>query len=159
VRFRFESWKDFPVGRQTHFSLHLGWRGRQVVGAAEQPFNRNTGAIYLQTRIDDFIHKGLFVGGTAERNYNPHALAREWMLALGGSAGYASESVKTEIGTYFQQYKIIYYQSAEELHNARTVYGSLAYPLAQWLELRARYEIDIFDRYLQSFFLSARQEL
>ena len=158
VRFRFESWKDFRVGRQAHFSLHLGWRGRQVVGAEEQPFNRNTGAIYLNARIDDFVQKGLFVGGTVEHAYVPYAVNGERILTLGGSTGYGNQSVKAELGTYFQQYKIIYYQSAEELHNTRTVYGSLAFDLARWLELRARYEIDIFDMYLQSFFFSARQD-
>jgi hypothetical protein len=158
VRFRFESWKDFRIGQQAHWSLHLGWRGRQIVGATEQPFNRNTGAIYLHTRVDDVIRKGLFVGGTVEYSYRPNAFDRDRLLALGGFTGYDKKSVKAEIGTYFQQYKIIYYQSAEELHNARTVYGSVAFRLAQWLELRARYEIDIFDRYLQSFFLSARQD-
>ena len=158
AQFRFESWKDFRVGRQAHWSLHLGWRGRQVVGAAEQPFNRNTGAIYLHTRLDDFVRKGLFVGGTVECNYVSYTANSDRMLTLGGSTGYGNEWVKAELGTYFQQYKIIYYQSAEELHNARTVYGSVAFEPAQWLELRARYEIDIFDMYLQSFFFSARQD-
>jgi hypothetical protein len=158
VQYRFESWKDFQVGRQTQWNFHLGWRERRVVGAAEQPFNRNTGAIYLYTRLEDLFHKGLFVGGTIECDYLPLAFNRERMLTLGGFTGYGNESIKTEIGTYFQQYKLIYYQSAEELHNARTVYGSLAFRPAQWLELRARYEIDIFDMYLQSFFLSARQD-
>ena len=100
VQFRFESWKDFRVGRQTHWSFHLGWRGRQVVGAAEQPFNRNTGAIYLHTRIDDLVHKGLFVGGTVEYNYVPYVVNSEKMLTLGGSAGYGNQSVKAELGTF-----------------------------------------------------------
>lgn len=158
VQFRLESWKDFRVGRRTNWSFHLGWRARQVVGAAEQPFNRDSGAIYLSTRLDDLLLKGLFVGGILECDYVPRDFERERMLTLGGSAGYANRLFKAEVGTYFQQYKLIYYQSAEELHNARTVYGSLSYRLAQWLELRARYEIDIFDMYLQSFFLSARQD-
>jgi hypothetical protein len=158
VQFRFESWKDFPVGRQAHFSLHLGWRGRQVVGAAEQRFNRNTGAIYIHTRIDDFVRKGLFIGGTLESNYVPYTVNSDRMLTLGGCTGYGNGLFKAELGTYYQQYKIIYYQSAEELHNTRTVYGSVAFDPAEWLELRARYEIDIFDMYLQSFFFSARQD-
>lgn len=158
VQFRFESWKDFRVGRQAHFSLHLGWRGRQVVRAAEQPFNRNTGAIYVQVRIDDLVRKGLFIGGTVENDYVPYTVNGERMLTLGGFTGYGNDVVKAELGTYFQQYKIIYYQSAEELHDARTVYGSVALKPAKWLELRARYEIDIFDMYLQSFFFSARQD-
>jgi hypothetical protein len=158
VRFRFETWKDFPIGRQAHFGLHLGWRGRQVVGAVERPFNRNTGAIYVHGQVDDFVRKGLFVGGTAEYEYVPYALRGDRMVTLGGSTGYKNALLNAELGTYYQQYKVIYYKSAEELHDTRTVYGSLAFRLAQWLELRGRYEIDIFDQYLESFFLSARQD-
>jgi hypothetical protein len=158
ARFRFDGWKDIKVGEETNWSIHLGWRGRQLIDHAEQPFNRNTGAVYLHTRLDDVIQKGLFVGGMAEANYIPHALNREMLLALGGSAGYNGVTVKTELGTYFQQFKINYYQQAEELHNARTIYGTVAYRLATWLELRGRYDFDIFDRYLQSFYFSARQD-
>ena len=158
VRFRFESWKDVPIGQETILSFHLGWRGRQLVGYDEQPFNRNTGAFYLHTRLDDVLRRGLFVGATAECNYVPSALDRNYLLAFGGSVGYSRADVNTELGTYFQQFKINYYQRAEELHNARTVYGSVGYRLFDWLELRGRYEMDIFDRYLQSFFFSARQD-
>lgn len=158
ARFRFDGWKDVKLGEQANWSIHLGWRGRQLIDHAEQPFNRNTGAIYVHTRLDDIIQRGLFLGAMAEGNYVPTALNREMLLAFGGSAGYNSTRVKTELGTYFQQFKINYYQQAEELHNARTVYGSLAYRVVSWLELRARYDIDIFDRYLQSFFFSARQD-
>ncbi|HEY5961023.1 MAG TPA: hypothetical protein VIV60_30915, partial [Polyangiaceae bacterium] len=158
ARFRFEVWKGFRIAKQTNLSFHVGWRGRQLINHAEQPFNRNTQAIYLHTRLDDMFEKGLFLGGTVEYNFTPQALAGERLLALGGFAGYHGGDVKTEVGSYFQQFKINYYQSAEELHNARTVYAMLSYRLAAWLELRARYEIDIFDRYLQSFYLSARQD-
>lgn len=158
ARFRFESWKDFSVAQDTTLSFHVGWRGRQLIAHAEQPFNRNTNAVYLLTRLDDLLRKGIFLGGSIEMHFLPRALQRERLLAFGGSTGYASTKVRTEVGTYFQQFKINYYQRAEELHNARTVYGSLAYRAAEWLELRAKYEMDIFDRYLQSFFISARQD-
>lgn len=158
VRFHFDAWKDFALDQLTHLNIHLGWRERQLVGAREEPFNRNTGAVYLNVRVDDLVRKGLFVSATAERDYVPHAFNREWLLVFGGSAGYATPAVSTEVGTYFQQYKIIYYQNAQELPNTRTVFGSVGYTPAPWLQLRARYELEIFDRYLQSFFLSARQE-
>lgn len=158
ARFRFEAWKDLPVGEKANLGLHLGWRQRQVIGHQEQTFNRNTGAIYVQARVDDFIQRGLFLGGTAEWNYVPASLQDEWILAYGGSTGFAGQAVKTELGTYFQQYKINYYRQAEELHNTRTVYGSVSYRVMDALEFRGRYEMDIFDRYLQSFYLSARQD-
>jgi hypothetical protein len=158
LRFRFEAWKDFAVGAQSNLSFHLGWRGRQLVGYSEQAFNRNTGAFYLHSRLDDLLVRGFFVGAMAEYSYVPRSLLREWLLTFGGATGYSRGNFKTEMGSYFQQYKINYYQQAEELHNARTYYGSISYRLATWLEARARYEIDIIDRYLQSFFLSMRQD-
>jgi hypothetical protein len=158
ARFRFEAWKDLSVGEEAKLSFHLGWRQRQLIGKEEQAFNRNTGAVYLHARVDDFVQRGLFVGGTAEWNYVPATLRQEWLLAYGGSTGYAGETVKTELGTYFQQYKINYYQQAEELHNTRTVYGSVSYRVMDALEFRGRYEMDSFDRYLQTFYLSARQD-
>jgi hypothetical protein len=159
ARFRFDSWKELQLGQESSLGLHLGWRGRQLVDAPEQAFNRSTGALYLNARIDNFVERGLFVGGTAEANYVPRALTREWALAFGGYAGYFGDVVRTEVGTYFQQFKINYYQVAEELQNARTFYGAVSYRMLSWLDLRARYEIDIFDRYLQSFYLSARQDI
>lgn len=158
ARYRFEAWKDVSVGRQANWSFHVGWRGRRVMGAAEQPFNRNTAAIYFHTRLEDFLRKGLFVGGSLESIYLHRVFDGERLLALGGSTGFNGRLLKAELGTYFQQYKVIYYQSAEELQNTRTVYGSVTLALAEWLQVRGRYEIDIFDRYLESFFLSARQE-
>jgi hypothetical protein len=158
ARFRFEAWKGFGIGQETSLSFHLGWRGRQLINHAEQAFNRNTGGVYLYTRLDDVIEKGLFLGGSVEYNFTPQSFSGQGLLAFGGFTGYARTDVRTELGTYFQQFKINYYRSVEELHNARTVYGSVAYRLVAWLELRARYEIDIFDRYLQSFYLAARQD-
>ena len=159
VRFRFELWKDFELGRLTRFDVHVGWRGRQVVGYPEQRFNRNAGALYLNAQLEDFVRKGLFLGGSVEHAYVPYVVHGERMLTLGGFAGYRNLRLKAELGSYFQQYKLVYYQTAEELHNTRTVYGSLGFRVTDWLELLGKYEIDIFDRYLQSFFFSARQEL
>jgi len=158
ARFKFEAWKEFALDESTTWSVHAGWRGRQLLGVDEQPFNRNSGGIYLHTRIDDLIRKGIFIGGTAEWNYVPHSLREGWLLAFGGSAGYTDSIIKTEVGTYYQRFKINYYQQPEELFNSRTVYGSVAYRVATWLELRVRYEFEILDRYLQSCFLSARQD-
>lgn len=158
ARFVFESWKELSLGEEALSTLHAGWRGRQLLGGDERPFNRNSGAVYVHARFEDLVQQGLFAAMSAEWNYVPGAMDSEWLLTLGGSAGYSGVALKTEVGTYYQQYKINYYQRAEELRDARTVYGSLGYRVAEWLELRARYEFEIVDRYLESYFLSARQD-
>jgi len=157
VRHRFELSHELELPDDALWTNVLGWRGRRVVGHAEQPFNRNAGVVYLHTRIDDVFTPGLFFGATAEWDYVPSSPKEAWLLAGGGTAGYDGRRIMTEVGTYYQRYKINYYQRVEELHNARTVYGSLGYRVASWLELKGRYELEIVDRYLESFFLSARQ--
>ena len=158
VKLRLDTWKEVALG-ETTLSLHLGWRQRQLLAGSARPFNRNTGGVYLQARLEDFGQRGVFVSGTAEYDYVSQLPPREWFLALGGSTGYTGKAVKTEVGTYFQQFKIIYYQRADELLNSRTVYGSVTWRVASWLELRGRYEFEILDRYLQSFFFSMRQDI
>ncbi len=158
ARYRFEAWKEFGLGGEAIWTNHLGWRGRQLLDGEEQPFNRNAGALYLDSRVDDLIERGLSFGASAEYNYVPTSPDEGWLFTLGGCASYDSGTFRTEVGTYYQRFKINYYQRAEELNDARTVYGSVGYRAAEWLELRGRYELEIVDRYLESFSISARQD-
>ena len=158
ARFRFEAWKEFELNDEALWSLHAGWRGRQLISDEEQPFNRNSGGLYLHSRIDDLLSRGLFLEGSAEWNYVPGSLNEGWLLALGGSAGYKGSALRTEVGTYYQRFKINYYQRAEELQRARSIFASAAYRITDWLEVSGRYELEIVDRYLESFYLSARQD-
>jgi len=160
ARYRFETVKRVNVGDLTSLSLSLGWHGRQLLGGRrEEPFNRDAGGIYLDTRLDDVAGKGWFVDAMAEYLYVPRAWNRERLLALGGSAGYRGERFRSELGTYYQQFKVRYYERPEELLDSRSIYGSLGYQLFPWLEAQGRYEIEVLDRYLQSFYLSLRQDL
>lgn len=160
ARYRFELFHELELGREgVTWTNLLGWRGRQVVGHEAAPFNRNFGAAYLWSRVDDLGLPGLFLGATVEYNYVPTSRGEPWLIALGGSAGYFGKALRAELGTDYQRYKINYYQQAEELHDARTVFGALGYRLTGALELRGRYELEIVDRYLESFYLTARQDL
>jgi hypothetical protein len=158
VRFRLESYKNLALGEDTTLSLYLGWKGRQLLRDRERPYNRNMGGLYFRPRLDDLVQKGIFVEGTAEYDYVPRIAGNQWSLALGGAAGYTGKTVRTEVGTVYQRFKINYFQRAEERLNTRTVYGLVGYRVLPWLELRARYEFEILDRYLESFFFSARQD-
>lgn len=160
ARYRFEAWKELGTGNdgEPSWFLHLGWRGRQLLSDDPQPFNRNGAGIYLHARADDLIERGVFVGATGEYSYVPGSIDDGWRLAVGGSAGYRGPALKTEVGTYWERYKINYYRKLEELESARSIYASAAYRVAAWLELRARYEMDIVDRYLETFTLALRQD-
>ncbi len=157
VKSRLELWKDFAFEQDTTLSVHLGWRLRQLVQGQEGPFNRNAGAIYLLSSVRDFGVKGLFATAIGEWHYIPWSLADSSFFAVGGAAGFADKTIKCEVGTYYQRFKVNYYRAVEELQDDRTVYGMFGYWVAPWLEVRARYELDVIDRYIHSVFLSMRQ--
>ncbi len=158
VRAKVEGWKEFDIGQAATLGLHLGWRLRELLDGAESRFNRNMAGAYFQAELRDIFTKGAFLSGVAELNYIPWSPLRDQSLSLGGSGGYSNDTVKIEGGTYFQQYKTSYYQVVEELSSVRTLYGSFGYRLAPWLQARARYQLEIVDRYIHSAYLTLRQE-
>jgi hypothetical protein len=159
LRSRLELWKEIGLGQTTILALRAGWRVRQVLRGEPGPFNRNAGGVYFQTELNDLAVKGIFVSGSAEWNYLPWSFTNDSFLAVGGSAGYATRKIKVEAGTYYQRWKINYYRDVQELHNARTVLGMVGVRALPWLEVRARYTLDIVDRYIHSAFLSIREDL
>jgi hypothetical protein len=159
LRARVEVWKEIALGQLTTLGLRAGWRVRQLLRGTEGPFNRNFGGIYFQSELNDLAVKGLFATGILEWNYVPWSVSRDSFLALGGSAGYSIRRIKVEAGTYYQRWKVNYYRDVEELQNARTVYTSAGVRALPWLELRARYTLEIVDRTIQSAFFSIREDL
>jgi hypothetical protein len=158
LRARLELWKDLAFGAMTVVNVRVGWRARQLLSGSESAFNRNSGAAYFQTDVNDLATKGLFLSGTVEWNYIPWYLRRYSFFTLGGSAGYAAYRARIEAGTYYQRWKINYYRDIEELQDARTVFASASVRPVPWLELRARYTLEIVDRVLQSAFFSVRED-
>jgi hypothetical protein len=159
LRTRLEVWKEIGLGPLTVLNLRAGWRVRQLLRGAESPFNRDFGGIYFQSELSDLAVKGLFATGILEWNYVPWSLTRDSFLAVGGSAGYTTRRIKVEAGTYYQRWKVTYYRDVEELQDARTIYGSAGFRALPWLEVRARYTVEIVDRTIQSVFLSLREDL
>jgi hypothetical protein len=157
-RVRFEVFEEAKLDKETLLGLHLGWRARQLLSGTEGAFNRNSAAAYFQTQLDNVGTKGVFVSGMAEWNYLPHT-PRNWFFTMGGSVGYAKAPLKLEAGTYYQRFKVNYFQTAEELQDTRTFYGLCGYRVVSWLEIRARYEVEILDRVIHSVLFSLRQDL
>ena len=159
IRSRLEIWKDMGLGgRASNLSLRAGWRVRQLLSGAEGPFNRNAGGIYFNAELSNLGVRGIFVLGILEWNYIPWSLTRDSFLAVGGSAGYAARLVKVEAGTYYERWKVNYYRDVQELQDARTVYGMASVRPLKWLEVRARYTLEIVDRAIQSLFFSLRED-
>jgi hypothetical protein len=159
LRARLEAWKEIGLGQVTTLNLRAGWRVRQLLRGVEGPFNRNSGGVYFQSDLNDLLVKGLYASGILEWNYIPWSLANDSFLAAGGSAGYSIHRLKAEAGTYYQRWKVNYYRDVQELEYARTVYGTVAVRALPWLEVRARYILEIVDRNIQSAFLSIREDL
>ncbi len=159
ARFAFSAEKGLSLGELTRLSVSLGWRARQLFSGQPRRFNRNTGSFAAEARLTDLAVSHLFLGGTAEIWYVPGSNFGERELTWGGMTGYDGTRVKTELGTYYQQYRIRYYRVAEELIDTRSIYAAVGVEVLPWLELRGRYEFDILDRYLQTVTLSLGQEL
>jgi hypothetical protein len=159
LRARLEGWKGLAIGAMTVVDLRVGWRVRQLLRGEEGPFNRNSGGIYAQAEVDNLAAKGLFLSGVVEWIYIPWYLRDDAYVAVGGSAGYAAHRVRVEAGTYFQQWKVNYYRDVEELQHARTAFALASVRPAPWLELRARYVLELADRALHSAFISLREDL
>ena len=157
-RSRLELWKEIAVSRMTNLSLRAGWRIRQLLSGVEGPFNRNAGDLYFQAEVNNLGLRGLFATGILEWNYIPWSLTNSAFMTVGGSAGYTARRVKVEAGTYYQRWKINYYRDVEELQDARTVYGMASVRPLRWLEVRARYNLEIVDRAIHTVFFSLRED-
>jgi hypothetical protein len=153
-----EAWKEVGIGQTSTLVLYAGSRLRHLLRGAESRFNRNTGAFYLRGQVNDVLTKGLYLSGTTELNYRPWSLMYSWFWTVGASAGFSNKTLKAEVGTYYQQFKVLYYRVANELQDVRTVYWMLGYRFVPWLDLRARYELEIMDRNIHSAFLTLRQD-
>jgi hypothetical protein len=158
VRANIEAWREVGIGQASRLAVYGGARLRHLVQGEESRFNRNTGAFYFRGQVNDWLTKGLYLSGTTELNYRPWSLLHSWFWTVGASAGFADQKLKAEVGTYYQQFKILYYRVADELQDVRTVYWMLGYRFVPWLDVRARYELEILDRNIHSAFLTLRQD-
>jgi len=145
VRWRMDLWKVFTT-KAGEYGIHAGWNGNQLVEGDTGPFNRNMGRFYLTFTANDIGVKGPFLNVSAEGYYSDWTFAGDWFWTAGGSVGYASGKVGAEVGTYFQQYKYVYYRDVREISDVRTVFGQVAYRPLKWLKLKVRYEFQRYDR-------------
>lgn len=159
LRARLETYKTFLLGEQAALVVAVGTRLRQLLHDEPTRFNRNTGALYARADVNDLATKGTFASALGEWNMPTQSGDSTRFFTVGGGLGYRSTTLKVEAGTYYQRFKINYYQDVEELANARTAYGMAALRVLPQLELRARYVVEILDRTIQSVYLTVREDL
>ncbi|MBM4371981.1 MAG: hypothetical protein FJ098_10020 [Deltaproteobacteria bacterium] len=154
-------WKDFPAGRAGTWSLELGWNGRAVHGD-EEAFNRNGGRLYLLLTAADLGVEGPFVQLAVEDHFatlSP-SFDEEGVITAGGAAGYQDRRLRVEAGSWYQRFRYDYYRDAREVEDVRTVFTAVSWKALEWLQVRARYELDLLeDRNLHALLISLTQSL
>jgi len=148
--------KDFDTDAGI-YTLHAGWGQRLLLDGAPGPFNRNFGRFYLLAEATDLGVKGLYASASAEYHFAGRFDADTGLLTAGGSLGYRNDALRLEAGTYYQRVKYDYFADVREVTDVRTVYGSARWKPVSWLGLRARYELEVYDRTVHTVNFSLAQ--
>lgn len=158
ARWRLDGWKAFAPG-PLRLAAHLGWDGRQLLRGEEVPFNRNTSRAFLLLEggpaalpelsislgVDRVSTSAVpFLEGTGAQASGLWALdaAARWTSAGG--------RLRVEAGTDYHQYQYAYLRDVQERAGVRAAWGALRVGLARGLALRARYQVEVFDRVLHT---------
>ena len=157
VRFHADVWKQFVTAAGTYM-LNVGFEGRHLTEDDETPFNRNFSRAYGLATGRDIWLKGLFLSVMLEWGATGFSSSEEGQWAVGGSAGYDSEALRAEVGTYYQQFKYDYYRDVDERANVRTLFVDVRKKLVDWLSIYGRYEIERFDRDIHSMTIGLTQK-
>jgi len=160
TRWLVDAWKGFATAAGT-YTIHAGWNARAVHGD-ETEFNRNNNRLYLLFQAADIGVKGPFIDLVVEYHWGETLAGTEdGLLTLGGSAGYKAnfktQFLKAEAGTYYQRFKYDYFQDVQEVEDVRTFFAGITYKPAKWLSIRGKYEYELFDRDLHTFYLTLTQ--
>lgn len=156
TRANLDVFKDFDTDLGT-YTLHAGWGQRLLLDGGPGPFNRNYGRFYLMAEATDLFVKGLYASATAEYDFAGRWDADTGLLTAGGSVGYRNDALRVEGGTYYQRVKYDYFLDVREVSDVRTVYASARWKPVDWLGLRARYELEVYDRTVHTLNFSLSQ--
>ena len=154
VRLNADLWKSFTT-RAGIYTLHGGWAARMLTKDSPAAFNRDYGRAYLSFDAADIGVEGPFLSAIAEFYYT-HADSERFVTA-GGSAGYDANKVRAELGTYYQWVKYKYYSDIQEIEDVRTYFAEIRFRPLKWLTIRAKYELEQFDRLIHTAVLSLSQ--
>jgi len=149
-RGRADAWKSLSF-EPVRLEAHVGYEARQQLEGDARPFNPNTARVYALASIDRLsVLPGVVLTVTADRIATKATLQGQGEWAVGGSVGWAGERLRAEVGTAFYAYRYDYYRTLEQLSDVRTYYADLRGRLFDWLAVRARYTLEVFDRRLQT---------
>lgn len=149
-RLHLDGWKGFgPV------ALHVGLDGRFLLEGDESQFNRNLGRAYLLASATDLGVKGVFASASVE--YHDDLDFDEGLVTAAGAAGFAGKKLRAEAGTAYQRWKYSYYRDLEEIADVRSVWVDARVKVLDWMTVRGRYQVEIFDRTLHTVTLSVTQ--
>jgi len=145
-----DAYKGFSGGAG-EYAIHLGGDVRQLINADESPFNRNLLRGYLMVTAAKIGGTGLFASLTGEIDQVPDG---KGLATIGGALGWDQKPVRVELGSAYQRWQYVYFQSPQEIADEREFYGDVKVRVLSWLAIRARYSYEIFDRRLHTVTVS-----
>jgi hypothetical protein len=139
------------------FGVQAGWQGRVVLSGAEGPFNRSFGRAFAVASVTRLAGTGLFASVTGERVGEDAALSGNGLWAVDGAAGWERGGLRAELGSAYQRWQYIYYQTAEEVADVRSLWAEVRWRVTRAVSFRARASRDVSSSVLHTVFVGAAQ--
>lgn len=157
ARWRLEASRSFPL-RTGAVEVHLGWTGRALLRDEETAFNRTSNRLFLSGGLRDVGLPGLSAQISLERLTNTAApFVGKGIFTVNAAAAYERAVVRGEVGVQYYQYQYTYFRDVEEVADVRVVFAELRVKPWPWLSVRARYQLELFDRTRHTFTFSLAQ--
>lgn len=157
ARWRLDASRNFALPRGA-VEVHLGWAGRALLKDPETAFNRTSNRLYLSGGVRDVGLPGLSAQLSLERLTNTAApFVGKGIFTLNAAAAYERALVRGEVGVQYYQYQYTYFRDVEEVADVRVVFAELRVKPLSWLSVRARYQLELFDRTRHTFTFSLAQ--
>ncbi len=138
------------------YTMHVGWAARMLTQDVPSAFNRDHGRVYFAFDAADIVLKGPFISAIAEFHYD-HQNDSNRIITVGGSVGYDQKLIRLEAGTYYNRVKYTYYADVNEIEDVRTYYADIKLKPIKWFTVRAKYELEQFDRLIHTAVLTLTQ--
>ena len=143
-----------------YLSMAIGGEVRMLADSDDEgPFNHSFHHEYLSLTLEDLPVKHL--------EYTIHADLwqvigddEKMIFTGGGEIAYNKRKfLKASVGAYYSMYKYDYYLNLDEQTDVYTLYADGKYYFLDWLYMRARYEMNVYDIYDHRVTVTFGQEL
>jgi hypothetical protein len=159
-----DAWKELQLPA-LHLSAHLGYDGRRLLHSQETAFNRNGSRARLLLDGSPVALPQLSLSVALDRistiavplldGSGPQASG---LWAVDAALSYTGPALRAELGTDYQQYQYSYLADIQERAAVRAFFAGVRVRVPGRMWLRARYQVEVFDRVLHTATLGVSQD-